>query len=316
MRTTVIRNAVILSVLGAISTGSLFVHSLGVPASPALGAEDFRAYKPLYESRCSACHNLPDPSAEQNTKERWRAIVTSMSARAAAAGTPISDDDQAHIVDYLGLFPPKPAAGANDPLATRHEDVWAKAPERSLVYTFYAPDQLADFQKWNASGTAAADAEGVEIVSRPDFGLMVHKGETLDGGLDLRAQVRLPDGKGSERAAGLLFGYTAPGNYFAALLDLVRGEARIVRVQNNTATVIASGSMGDIDMHSDWHTLRVMYRPELSSLSMWVDSSKRLTTSLTGYADGGQFGLAAAGSTRASFRNLYADIYGKQAAAS
>jgi hypothetical protein len=304
--------ASVVSLTGVVSLGMLLAGSLdSAMHSSASAAGDPSTYKPLFATRCSACHNLPDPTVTQNTRERWRALVTIMSGRAAAAGAPISDDDQAHIVDYLGLFPPKAAPGSNDPLATKHDDVWATDPERSLVYTFYTPSQLAQFRQLNAIAGPAANAAGIVVTPRSDPGLVVHTGDPLSGGLDLRAQIRLPDSAGASRAAGVVFGFTSPRDYFAALLDLSKGEVRIVKAGGGEMSVVSAIDMGDIDLHSDWHTIRVMYRPEHYRVSVWVDAGKKLVTDLPDYTDGGQFGLIAAGSTRTGFRNLYADIYGE-----
>ncbi|HEY3332728.1 MAG TPA: hypothetical protein VGK19_22035 [Capsulimonadaceae bacterium] len=307
------RSAGPLTLLATVGLAALLASSPTTnKATVASAADNPSVYKTLYTEKCSACHNLPDPTVNQNTRERWRMIVAGMSRRADDKGISITDIDQQHIVDYLSLFPPKSVPGANGPLAAKRDDVWELEPVRSQVFTFTDQAHLASFRpetgRWKV---AVADTMCLSATATAtDSALLTHVGDTLDGGLDLQAQVRFA-GSSPSKAAGLVFGSLKAQAYNAIVLDLSKGEVRLVAVRSGVQTVIATGPLGDLDQAAGWHVVRLMYRPEARRVTVWVDANKKLVAPFPDYVDGGQYGLIALPETAASFRNLYADIYGR-----
>jgi len=287
------------------------------PSTVAAAADDPNVYKALYTDKCSACHNLPDPTINQNTRERWRQIVATMARRADEKGISITDDDETHIVEYLGLFPPKVLPGSNGPLAAKRDDVWDSEPSVALVYTFASPENLSDFHadsgKWAVTGSDLVSQHLTAFpISNRDADL-VHKGAALDGGLDLQAHIKFDGATSPGKTAGLLFGVHGPVSTESnsVLVDANRGEVRLVATRGGTDTVVTTAPLGDFDDPSGWHELRLQYRPETKKVTVWIDATKKLTAPLTGYDDGGQFGLVTDSTTTADFRDVYADIYGK-----
>lgn len=296
------------------TTASLALASLvafcPITSSPneANAADDPAVYKALFTEKCSACHNLPDPTVNQNTKERWRALVTQMARRADNKGIAITDEEQAHIVDYLGLFPPKLAPGASGPLAAKRDDVWDVEPIRSFVYTFSSLDQLSSFRL--GSGEWRQPTGAAYINGGGGTGLLLHKGAALDGGFDIQVQVRIP-AQTVGKVAGIAFGATDATHFNAVVVDSAKGEIRVLAANGSAPAVIATAPVGDVDQPTGWHQLRVMYRANSGRVTVWLEANKKLVAPLPDYADGSQFGLVTLSGTTAEFRNLYADIYGK-----
>ena len=62
---------------------------------------DLEQGRGVFVSRCSNCHNLPDPA--QKTAEEWPAAVDEMAARAR-----LSDQDKANVARYLASMSARP----------------------------------------------------------------------------------------------------------------------------------------------------------------------------------------------------------------
>ncbi|MDR3706904.1 MAG: hypothetical protein P4L33_01275 [Capsulimonadaceae bacterium] len=302
-------------VTGTIVLFAVLIAAASTPAGPplAVAADNPVVYKTLFSTKCSACHNLPDPGVIQNTQERWRAVVAKMAGRAQGN---ITDEDQAHIVSYLGLFPPKQTSAKPDGLGTAPDDVWDRDPLHSFVSTLATPDQLAQFRSLGGKPSStplspAALTDGIILTAPAVNALLVHRTATLNGGLDLRIKVRFPATANLDRCAGLVFGFVDVLNYDAVLFDASNKRASLVRCQAGQSSTIATAPLADIDDTQSWHTVRLMFRPQSHRATVWVDSSKRLNAELGDYADGGQLGLLATPRTTAGFKDLYADIYGQ-----
>ena len=298
--------------IAGIAVAALAAVEFGADLTSA--ADNPIVYKALFEQKCSACHNLPDPTVNQNTQDRWRSIVATMAGRAQGAITP---DDQSHIVAYLGLFPPKPSSASHDPLAVKHEDVWDRDPSRSLVCTLMTPDQLARFRAvaCKPAPSAAPPApltDGIVFAAHQGTdALLIANADPFSGGLDLRVSVRFPAGASNSRAAGIVFGRTDARNYLEALLDTARSEVRIVQCRDGSLSTLSAAPVLDFDDRGGWHVVKVILRPDGNGAkaTIWVDATKRLAASLPSPIAAGSVGLAATTGTSAGFKDFYADEY-------
>ncbi len=54
----------------------------------------------IFEARCAACHQLPDPASLK--PKQWRLVLMTMQKRMQKSGLPpLSDDEFGLVLDYL-----------------------------------------------------------------------------------------------------------------------------------------------------------------------------------------------------------------------
>lgn len=302
--------------------------------------------KSLYQEKCSACHNLPDPQADQRTRAQWQRVVNQMLTRYHASDE-ITPPEAARIVDYLATFAPEAAArggrggqSSRDPWGTDPFDVWAETPARSRVFNFEAgsgqrglsaavsgtPGPAAAWR--NVKGSSAPDGTYVKVVpAKPDpsrFALLV---DQADGGrdLDVRVRFQIVAGRASP-SVGIAFGLLNPAEYSVLRFDAKNGTLSVLKISPAShavlqttalasptapaATVAASG-LPSLKTPG-WHTLRLLVNG--GRIRGWIDGMKRISTLDPSYT-GGKVALWSQGDTIAAFDDWTADFYGGDTAA-
>lgn len=294
--------------------------------------------QPLYREKCSACHNLPDPQADQRTRAQWQRIVNQMLTRYHASDE-ISAPEAAQIVDYLATFAParEGRAGRSPGSVWGSDllDVWAQAPAVSRVFNFEAgavtpglsatgagtPGPAAVWH--NVQGSAGPDGVYVKVVPvRPDpsrFALLVDR---ADAGrdLDVRVRFQIVAGRASP-SVGIAFAFADPAHYSVLRLDAKSGTLSVLKISDAVHTVLqatplavpgapvpvpASRALSSFQAPG-WHSLRLLVNR--GQIRGWIDGTKRISTTDPAYA-GGKVALWAQGDTVAAFDDWTADFYG------
>jgi hypothetical protein len=75
---------------------SILIALCGVSVMGTVAKEN-RA-EPIFEARCSTCHDTSRPLSKTKTADEWRQTVTRMQGY---AGGKISDEDRETIIEYL-----------------------------------------------------------------------------------------------------------------------------------------------------------------------------------------------------------------------
>lgn len=295
----------------------------------------------LYQEKCSACHNLPDPKADQRTRPQWQRIVTLMLTRYHASDE-ISNPEAAQIVDYLATFAPAPSARGDrggqpsrDLWATDPADVWADMPAVSRVFNFEAGPTQADLAAansgvpgpaaaWrNVKGNAGPDGTYVKVVpAKPDpsrFALLVDQSDQ-GRNLDVRVHFQIVAGRVSP-SVGIAFGLADAANYSVLRFDAKNGTLSVLKINPSAHTVLqttplapAASLAATVGAHgaallnsSGWHTLRLLVNG--GRIRGWMDGMKRISTVDPAYT-GGKVALWSQGDTVAGFDDWTADFYG------
>ncbi len=294
----------------------------------------------LYQEKCSACHNLPDPQADQRTRAQWQGIVTQMLTRYHASDE-ISNPEAAQIVDYLATFAPAAPSHANragqsarNPWATDPLDVWTDTPAVSRVFNFEAGPALPGLSAavsgapgpaavWRTVGAPGPDGAYVKVVpAHPDpsrFALLI---DQADKGrdLDVRVRFRIVAGRASP-SVGIVFGLADAADYSVLRFDAHNRTLSVLKISpaahsvlqaTNLAPPGASGatsaaSMLPLSNSPGWHTLRLLVNG--GQIRGWIDGMKRISATDPAYA-GGKVALWSQGDTIAAFDDWTVDFYG------
>ncbi len=301
--------------------------------------------KSLYQEKCSACHNLPDPQADQRTRAQWQRIVNQMLTRYHASDE-ITPPEAVQIVDYLATFAPADSPRGNrlgqpshDPWGTDPFDVWTDTPARSRVFNFEAgllqkslsaavsgtpgPGAL-----WRSiHGSAGPDGTSVKVIpSKPDparFALLV---DQADRGRDLDVRVRFQIvGGHTSPSVGIAFGLADTADYSVLRFDSKNSALSVVKISPAAHTVLqttplTSPVVTDAALTAAhppasttpvWHTLRLVVNG--GRIRGWIDGMKRISTVDPSYA-GGKVALWSQGDTIAAFDDWTMDFYGTESA--
>lgn len=334
------------------AAGAVAVAGLSVPArsdapkagAPAADAANTVQVKALYGEKCSACHNLPDPTEKSYTRTEWQRTVNRMLNKHKASDS-ISPPQAAQIVDYLATFAPKTAVlngggrGKNrdrntDPWATNIADVWTAAPSVTQVFNFEAASPLTSFSilgagtpgpapLWSVGSDKIAKASANGTVAhvsapeaRPDrFALLLDKSGSGQN-IDTRVRFRIDAGKASP-AVGLVVGYTDSKHYSVLRCNQTLGDLALIQISEPTHTTLQQTPLAlppaaAAPLAPGWHTLRVLVHN--GEVRGWLDMQKRINFALPGYT-GGKVGLWSQGNTSASFDDWTVDWYDAPAAA-
>lgn len=297
--------------------------------------------KALYQEKCSACHNLPNPQADQRTRPQWQRIVTLMLTRYHASDE-ISNPEAAQIVDYLATFAPVPAARGDrggqpsrDLWATDPADVWADMPAVSRVFNFEAGPTQAGLAAassgtpgpaatWhNVKGSAGPDGTYVKVVpAKPDssrFALLVDQSDR-GRNLDVRVRFQIVAGRVSP-SVGIAFGLADAADYSVLRFDAKMGTLSVLKINPAAHTVLQATPLDSPPAsaaalaasglpkpnNSPWHTLRLLVNG--GRIRGWMDGMKRISTVDPAYA-GGKVALWSQGDTVVGFDDWTADFYG------
>lgn len=286
----------------------------------------------LFQEKCSACHNLPDPQADGRTRAQWQRIVTQMLTRYHASDE-ITSPEAAQIVDYLATFapearPPRPGAAPGSAWGTDPLDVWSTAPALSRVFNFEAGPALPGLSPagsgvpgpaaaWHSISGAGPDSAYVKVVPvKPDpsrFALLVDRADTARD-LDMRVRFQIVAGRVSP-AVGIAYGLADAADYSVLRFDARRGTLSVLKVSAAVHTVLQSTPLAASDTPAfkapGWHTLRLLING--GRVHGWIDGTKRISTTDPAYA-GGKVALWAQGDTVAAFDDWTADFYSSQPA--
>ena len=284
--------------------------------------------KTLYAEKCSACHNLPNPTEKGYSRAEWQRTVATMLTKYHASDE-IAPAEAARIVDYLATFAPKPNAGngrhSNDPWATDNLDVWTTAPASSRVFNFESGG-LAGLAPVGSGTPGPAplcavrpDTPGADgLVAhvsgpnfRPDrFAVLLDKSDK-GRSFDVRVRFRIDTGKVSP-AVGIVFGYTAPNQYTVLRCNQALGDLALIQIAGPLHTTLQQTPIAlppapvSAPLAPGWHTLRLLVRD--GQARGWVDMQKRISVALPSDTVG-SIGLWTQGNTSASFDDWTVDCY-------
>ena len=294
----------------------------------------------LYQEKCSACHNLPDPQAGRRTRAQWQRVVTQMLTRYHASDE-ITAPEAAQIVDYLATFAPDAPAREDragppgrDPWATDAFDVWANAPAQSRVFNFEAGPGQPGLSAAGAGvpgppavwhtvrGSAAPDGAFVKVVpanpSPSRFALLVDQADT-GRDLDVRVRFQIAGGRASP-SVGLAFGLADTAHYSVLRFDAKNSTLSLLKISPGAHTVLQTTLLTSPFVPAatlaanaplppgtpGWHTLRLLVNS--GRIRGWIDGMKRISASDPAYA-GGKVALWSQGDTIADFDDWTADFY-------
>jgi hypothetical protein len=138
---------------------------------------------------------------------------------------------------------------------------------------------------------ADAAARGFALALAPDAPL-----------LDVEASVRMRLAAGTRRG-GLVWRYTDPTRYYAALLDLGDGRLSLFRVVEGNRTFLESEDGLELDPAA-WHTLKIVHADarivvSLGGIRVFEERDRRYTAAVPG-----RTGVIAAGDAEAWFDDL------------
>ena len=312
--------------------------SPSAPAGAQAGVPNDRAHlQALYQEKCSACHNLPNPEEKGYSRRQWQRTVRQMIVKYKA--TDITPTDAEQIVGYLATFAPPPGKGGGgpaDPWATDADDVWTMAPTVTRVFNFEVAGALSRLSPLSAGtpGPAAAwhtvgvpgtpDGASVKVApvkpSPSRFALLMDK---TDAPRDLDVKVRFQILGGTvSPAVGIAFGLQSPTAYSVLRYDAAKDELSVLKIAEPTHTVLqrtpitlpAPGAAlatavtppAAAKPAPGWHTLRLLVKS--GQIRGWLDMNKRINIPDAAYA-GGKVGLWAQGDTVALFDDWTVDIY-------
>lgn len=299
--------------------------------------------KSLYQEKCSACHNLPDPQADQRTRAQWQRVVTQMLTRYHASDE-ITSPEAAQIVDYLATFaPPNATRGGQfgqsprDPWGTDPFDVWAAMPAQSRVFNFETgpvqrplsaavsgtPGPAAVWR--SVKGSPGPDGTYVKVVpAKPDpsrFALLIDQADSAQN-LDVRVRFQIVAGRAAP-SVGIAFGLADAANYSVLRYDAKGGMLSVLKISPASHTVLQTTALASPTVpaakltasglppqtNHGWHTLRLLVNQ--GHIRGWIDGMKRISTVDPAYT-GGKVALWSQGDTIAAFDDWTADFYGSK----
>lgn len=336
----------IIAAATGVAGAAFALAALTSPAAPAgaqAGASSDRAHlQALYQEKCSACHNLPNPEEKGLNRRQWQRTVHRMIVKYKA--TDITPTDETQIVSYLATFaPPQGRNGPGvpaDPWATDADDVWTVAPTTTRVFNFEAAGALAQLPPLSAGtpGPAAAwklagapgTANGAAVKVVPvkpaptRFALLTAPGGAARD-LDVKVRFQILGGTVSP-AVGLAFGLQNAKTYSVLRYDAAKDDLSLLKVAEPTHTILQRTPIGPPAPNngaartasspapplsgaggaSGWHTLRLLVKN--GRIRGWLDMNKRISVPDAAYA-GGKVALWAQGDTVASFDDWTIDVY-------
>ncbi len=262
----------------------------------------------LFEEKCSACHDAPDPDAQGFTRAQWQSTVNRM-LNQHGANTSISGPQAAEIVDYLAKFPPAlNGAGSSNEIG-----VWEQDPALSVDYPFTYGPTLQNFDAyggtWKIIGTpdvVSGYLKNISSSSSPSI-LLENKHE-ITGGLDLEVQFRINQSNTSS-SVGVVFGAADAKNYLSLTFAPSTSTLSLSKVTDGQAVVLQQSVLDSSQVaQTDWHSLRVKVTEGGTGLAAIFDYQQQIKTAYPQWR-GGEFGLTSTGPLVAGFRQMTADEY-------
>jgi mono/diheme cytochrome c family protein len=330
-------SSLIVTLLGtlAVAWAALSAPNAGSAGRPpVLSPTELAQYKALFSEKCSACHDLPDPQADNYSRAQWQSTVNRMLDQHHASDS-ISPVQAAQIVDYLATFAPEPSQNnqkTSDPWATDALDVWTVSPSLTRVYNFQAAHALSAFSPISA-GTAGPPAAWSLVQENPTpdgtaaqvrlikptpdrFALLMDRTDTAKN-LDVQVRFRIVSGK-TTPAVGIVFGFSSPKSYAVLVYNQAHQNLSLIQVSGPAHTTLqatplvlpaAAGQTADAvtpNPINGWHVLRLLVSN--GQVRGWLDRTKRISITDMAY-QGGKIGLWAQGDTVAAFDDWTIDLY-------
>jgi len=289
--------------------------------------------KALFSQKCSACHNLPNPTELSYTRAEWRRTVDTMLTKYKASDE-ISPTEADQIVDYLATFAPhadnRPPVGSRQ-WSSEEDDVWFTSPNRTVITSFEGGTDLAGFTHavdgdhakpvWktiadgdNADSTVArVTSAGADAGS---FALLIDP-HAKGADIDVKVRFKIVSGDTSP-AVGIAVGVADSHHYDVIRYNRKTNDLSLIAIAAAVHTTVQSTPVNvdggadpamtvALDTHAaEWHTLRVQVKG--GHIRGWVDSYKRINTTLPGYT-GGSVALWTQGDTTAAFDDWSTDLY-------
>jgi hypothetical protein len=307
--------------IAAVST--LFVQNLRVAVADTAAATE--TPKALFNEKCSACHNAPDPNAEAMTASEWQDTVNRMLYKHGAKDD-ISPDQAQTIVTYLDTFAVT-AASLNQSQGPRFghgnvdsSDVWSTNPVYSHVYQFRTTQIAAPFRsidgRWSVRDAGNGPLLVVAAFNAARPAILVAPTPGPHGDLQIEADFRTapppPDTPAAATASiplsfGLTFDTTDSGDYDLASYDDSKRQLTLTEFRNGKPNILQiipleSGLTATAD---GWHKMRVNVLENRAKV--WLDYEKRIDSTLSDTPGNGGAGLWTG--TRAAAKSFVLDIY-------
>jgi hypothetical protein len=326
------RNTVRFAIAAAavLATAALLAQNLRIASADTSAASE--TPKQLFEEKCSACHQAPDPNAEAKTADGWQKTVNSMLYRHGASDS-ISTDQAATIVAYLDTFAIKDTTGPR-PQAPRFgrsgadsTDVWPTSPIYSHAYNFQSTQVAAPFRnlqgRWSVRpagatvGPVLVFAAGAPV--KP--AILIAPSSSTQGDMQIEADFRSapppPDTPASLAATipltfGLAFGVRDAANYDLASYDDRARTLTLVETHAGVSTTVLTAPLANgLSATPDgWHKLKVMVLG--NQAKVWIDYEKLLVATLSTQPATSDAGVWTG--TRAAAKSLVVDVYARPTA--
>jgi hypothetical protein len=278
----------------------------------------------LFQEKCSACHNLPDPQTNAMTATGWQRTVDRMLVQHGASSS-ISPDQAKTIVTYLDTFAIQPSAGngRNGGQSDNAADVWATAPAYSHVY-MYSTDPTASQVKTLSGHCAfrAADMSSNKQLILAAFGgksglfseSLPPQPKDAASPRDLQLEADFaaaPPAPGSKIAPpvsfGVAFDVVDAGDYVVAAYDDDSHAISVTRYTDNALAAVQTLPVVITPQPSPdgWHHLKVIVVG--GKIKIWLDYTKYTSNVTSDPNHTGDVGMWSG--SRAVVKNLTVDIY-------
>jgi len=309
-------------VFAAIAAVSVtFVRSLRAVADVAPPAS--QAPAELFNEKCSACHNTPNPNVEAMTAQEWQNTVNRMLYRHGASDS-ISPDQAKTIVAYLDTFAVS-TAFTNQQSGPHFghrslssiDDVWTADPTYTHVYVFRSAAIATPFQplaaQWSI-GDSGGTPSLLLTALKPGRPALLIAPTAPSGSMQIEAEFRRPpiNAKSTSDASpplsfGVTFDTVDASNYDLASYDDAKRQLTLSEVRDGVAGPIqivpyAHGLPADA---GGWHKLRVNVIG--SHAAVWLDYDKKIDTELPDTPTTTASGLWTG--TGAAAKDFIVDIY-------
>jgi hypothetical protein len=276
----------------------------------------------LYSTKCSACHNLPDPKTNAMTVVGWQRTVDRMMNQHGASDS-ITPDQEKIILAYLDTFAVKPDRQGGQANRENLTDVWTNPPTYSHAYSLSSDSVVAELQTLSGRRAFRATVPGGEkelilaATGGTDALLSVHLPSTPQGTVssrdiqieaDFRTAPPAPGDKSTTPVSlGLAFDITSPGNYRIAAYNDATKKITIFDVNNAFVKIDQEIPITSPlpTLPGNWNHMKLIAVG--SELKVWLDYTKYVTTVSPTEGNPGDVGVWT--DTRAETKNLIVDVY-------
>ncbi len=302
------------ALVACVSVAGLLSQSL----KPAAADPAPQSPKDLFQEKCSACHDAPNPNEDVKTAVQWSRTVDAMLYQRGASSS-ISTAQAQTIKTYLATFaiPDAPRLFGRGGQNPANADVWPGDPFYSRVYRFRTSAVAAPLKPVSGHYAVRDGGSGPQLMlsalpKSPTPALLLAPTPAGAAGIQVEAEFRAsapPDSAVIPPVSfGLVFDATDGSNYDLASYDDSTRLLKITRIGAGTATDAASVTLpAPLTPTPDgWHKLRVMVTS--SRVKVWLDYDKLIEQPLSIGSIRGSVGVWSG--RRAAARSLTVDLYG------